>query len=215
MKVWDLATRLYHWAQALVFIALIGTGFTGNGPHLPLGLALFTLITWRILWGFVGSETNRFAQFVRSPLATIRYLRGQSPQDNTAGHNPAGGWMVVALIVGLLMQCLSGLALAGMLDNLPFAQWWLTDSIFELFESMHFILARILPALVLLHVVAILVYKLKRKPLVKAMFTGFQDQARTEDGENVRLNFVSQRRAFLMLVAAGLVTMTIIASSMV
>ncbi|WP_394246816.1 cytochrome b/b6 domain-containing protein [Vibrio profundi] len=215
MKVWDLATRLYHWIQAIVFIALIGTGFTGNGPHLPLGLALFTLITWRILWGFVGSETNRFSQFVRSPLATVRYLRGKQTQDNAAGHNPAGGWMVVALITGLLMQCLSGLALAGMLDNLPFAQWWLTDTLFDLFESIHFILARVLPALVLLHVMAILIYKLKRKPLVKAMFTGFQDQALTKDGESIQPSFVSQRRAFLMLVAAGLVTMTIIASSLV
>lgn len=214
IKTWDLATRLYHWIQAIVFIALITTGFSGATAHIALGLVLLTLITWRILWGFWGSETNRFTQFIRSPRATIRYLFGQSHQK--VGHNPAGGWMVITLIIAILLQCISGLALAGLLDHLPMAQQWLTDDVFAGFESLHLLLARVLPILVAVHLGAILVYKLKKKPLVWAMVTGVQSLATHSHGAETHTPyFVSNRRAFLMLVAAGLVTMTIIASSMV
>ena len=183
MKIWDLATRLYHWLQAAVFIGLIITGTTGTGPHMQLGLVLFTLVTWRILWGFCGSETNRFKQFLCSPRVILTYLRGRSSQK--PGHNPAGGWMVFALLFSLLLQCISGLALAGLLDQLPLAEWWLTDNI--------------------------ICYKLKQKPLVLAMITGCQ----SHDSGFKPAYFVSSSRAFLVLVAAGLVTIAIVALSMV
>ncbi len=60
MKVWDLATRLYHWLQAVLFIVLIASGFSGNGPHVQLGLALFTLTLWRILWGISWQPDQSF-----------------------------------------------------------------------------------------------------------------------------------------------------------
>ena len=212
MKVWDFATRVYHWLQAIVFMLLIATGFSGNGPHVTIGLALFTLIVWRVMLGFFGSETNRFSQFVRSPISTIKYLtRKHTQEKSTVGHNPLGGWMVVILIVGLLCQSLSGLVLAGLLDGLPLSQYWLTDSLFEIFESVHFVLARALPMLVICHVSAVVIYKLRKKPLLKAMFTGYQASA---TGATTPM-FIPQTHAFLMLVAAGLVTIAIIALPMV
>ncbi|MGF1754736.1 cytochrome b/b6 domain-containing protein [Vibrio makurazakiensis] len=213
MKVWDLATRLYHWLQAIVFIGLLISGFSGNGPHIQLGLVLFTLIVWRILWGFYGSETNRFSQFVRSPIKTFQYLTGRSPQSTVIGHNPAGGWMVILMILGLLLQCITGLALAGLLDNLPLAHYWLSDTTFEVLETLHIILSKALPALVVIHIGAILTYKLNNKPLLKAMFTGIQN-AYTNTGTQ-QPNFVSQRVALLVLVVSGLVTIAIVALSMV
>lgn len=91
MKVWDLSTRLYHWAQAGLFVALMASGFSGNGPHVQLGLAMMTLIVWRIVWGVVGSETSRFRQFLRSPKRVFNYLLGREP--SRPGHNPAeDGW---------------------------------------------------------------------------------------------------------------------------
>ena len=119
MKVWDLATRLYHWLQAVLFIVLIVTGFSGNGPHVTIGLVMFTLVLWRLIWGYVGSETNRFGQFLCSPKVVVRYMLGK--ERVMLGHNPAGGWMVFVIITALLLQCVSGLAVAGMLDNLPLA----------------------------------------------------------------------------------------------
>jgi cytochrome b len=166
-----------------------------------------TLIVWRLIWGRVGSETSRFSQFVRSPRSVIRYLTGK--EQARAGHNPAGGWMVVALITALLMQCISGLALAGMLDNLPYADIWLTDALFNLLEDIHFGLVKLLPALVVIHLVAILFYKLRSKPLTWAMVTG--KQAIADSSQNVR--FVSQWRALLVLVLAASVTIAIVALS--
>ncbi|MGF1695396.1 cytochrome b/b6 domain-containing protein [Vibrio kyushuensis] len=208
MKVWDLATRVYHWLQAAIFCGLLISGFSGNGPHTLLGLALLSLIIWRVLLGFWGSDTNRFTQFVVSPIKIIRYLKGQ-PQTNI-GHNPLGALMVIGLISLLLLQCISGLALSGFLDSLPNSDIWLTDGVFDWLESTHLLLANILPLVVVLHVAAIIVYKFKRKPLLKAMLTGSQA---TKSGP-MAVKFVSHRRAFLMLVIAGLVTMTIIAPSM-
>ena len=207
MKVWDLSTRLYHWAQAGLFVALMASGFSGNGPHVQLGLAMMTLIVWRIVWGFVGSETSRFRQFLRSPKRVFNYLLGREP--SRPGHNPAGGWMVLTLLCVLLVQCISGMALAGLLDNLPYAEVWLTDSVFSLLESAHLLLANLLPALVALHVGAIVFYKLRSKPLTWAMVTGKQ----TFLNQSGSVLLVSQWRALLVLVVATSVTMAIVAFS--
>ncbi|MDN3682966.1 cytochrome b/b6 domain-containing protein [Vibrio tapetis subsp. quintayensis] len=209
MKVWDLATRLYHWTQAAVFVGLMISGQSGNGPHVQLGLILLTLVIWRVCWGFIGSETSRFSQFVRSPKIIWHYLTGQL--DKQAGHNPLGALMVVSLISSLLLQCLSGLALAGLLDQLPMAEIWLTDAVFSALESIHYFLADALSVLVFVHVLVILIYKLAKKPLVWAMITGYQTKPSTSAGPILASNL----RALLVLITAGLGTMTIIALSMV
>ncbi|WP_045399296.1 cytochrome b/b6 domain-containing protein [Vibrio campbellii] len=213
MKIWDLATRLYHWAQALLFIALMASGLSGNGPHVQLGLALFTLLLWRLTWGVIGSETSLFRQFLRSPKSVITYLKGKSAV--TVGHNPAGGWMVAALLTTLLLQCISGMALGGLFDTWPYSDVWLDDNVFVGIEWLHLTLADLLPLLIALHVGAILFYKLRGKPLLKAMITGKQTlmskQALITEQKIVYL--APQSRALGVLVAATLVTMTIVALS--
>lgn len=205
MKVWDLATRLYHWLQAILFVGLMASGFSGNGPHVQLGLALFTLLVWRLIWGAVGSETSRFAHFLRAPKTVLRYLLGK--EEAKPGHNPAGGWMVVLMISTLFIQCISGMALAGMLDNLPLAHIWFTDELFTVVESIHIGLANALPAIIGLHVGAVLIYKLRAKPLTWAMISGVQKYTPYQ----VSLFFASHRRALGVLVIATSVTMAIIA----
>lgn len=205
MKVWDLSTRLYHWLQAILFFALIASGFISNGYHIQLGLILFTLLIWRIIWGIIGSQTSRFSQFVGSPTTVLRYLSRK--EIAKPGHNPAGAWMVVTMIAMLFLQCLSGLALAGLLDNLPYAEHWLTDSLFSAFETLHLTLVNVLPLLVVIHIVAIFIYKLRHQPLIMAMITGIQKQASPPDTPY----FVSQWRALTVLVASVLVTIAIVA----
>ncbi|MDO6497951.1 cytochrome b/b6 domain-containing protein [Photobacterium sanguinicancri] len=206
MKIWDLSARIYHWLQATLFCLLLASVFAGKDAHIPLGLMLFTLIVWRLIWGVVGSDTSRFTHFLRSPSSVINYLRGK--EKAKAGHNPLGGWMVVCMISTLLLQCISGLALAGLLDNLPFAEFWLTDNVFTVLESIHLLLANGLPILIALHLGAILLYKLRAKPLVKAMFTGYQNERRETPNT---LYFASNTRAFIVLTAAGFVTIAIVA----
>ncbi|CAH1565872.1 cytochrome b/b6 domain-containing protein [Vibrio rotiferianus] len=213
MKIWDLATRLYHWAQALLFIALMASGLSGNGPHVQLGLALFTLLLWRLTWGVIGSETSLFRQFLRSPKDVITYLKGKSAA--TVGHNPAGGWMVAALLTTLLLQCISGMALGGLFDTWPYSDVWLNDNVFAGLEWLHLTLADLLPLLIALHVGAILFYKLRGKPLLKAMITGKQTQMNKQAliTEQKIVYLAPQSRALGVLVAATLVTMAIVALS--
>ncbi|PQJ71018.1 hydrogenase [Vibrio jasicida] len=213
MKIWDLATRLYHWAQALLFMALMASGLPGNGPHVQLGLALFTLLLWRLTWGVIGSETSLFRQFLRSPKRVITYLKGKSAA--TVGHNPAGGWMVAALLTTLMLQCISGMALGGLFDTWPYSDVWLNDNVFVGIEWLHLTLADLLPLLIVLHVGAILFYKLRGKPLLKAMITGKQPQMNKQAliTEQKIVYLAPQSRALGVLVAATLVTMAIVALS--
>lgn len=207
MKVWDLPTRIYHWLQAILFIGLLASGFSNNGPHIYLGLILFTLVIWRLGWGVIGSETSRFRQFLRSPKQVILYLRGKFPA--LPGHNPAGGWMVMLMISMLLLQCVSGLIIAGFFDTVPLIESLLDDPVFDAIFAIHLILARLLPVLIAIHLLAILVYKLCSKPLVWAMVSGVQNQLAGQDVE-----MAQNSRALLVLVPSVLVTIAIIAVSL-
>lgn len=197
MRVWDLSTRLYHWTQAVLFVLLVVSGNEGEDIHVSFGIALAVLVLWRFMWGFWGSETSRFSQFVRSPMYTLKYVLGKVRDG--VGHNPAGGWMIVVMLLVLLGQCISGFALAGFLDNLPYAEVWLTDEVFDALENFHVIASDLLPMLVAVHLLALLVYKLRKKPLVWAMVSGKQvDMSSTTEPF-----FVSQWRALLLLGVAA------------
>lgn len=204
MKIWDLPTRLYHWIQATLFICLI----TGFGPHLQLGLALFTLICWRLVWGFIGSDTSKFKNFVSSPTRTVRYLLGK--ESSHAGHNPAGAWMVIALIATLFVQCFTGMALVGLFNSFPYAESLLSENTLDVFRAIHRTSAQLLIVFVVIHLSAIVIYKLRSKPLVKAMITGKQDSLPQK--ELAPVAFASNQRALLVLIISSLVTLLILKS---
>ncbi|GLQ30399.1 hydrogenase [Litoribrevibacter albus] len=185
--------------------------------HSVLGISLFILIMWRISWGFVGSETSRFRQFVKSPKAVVIYLKGEgSPHArHSIGHNPAGGWMVVLMITVLLLQCCLGLLISGVIDLALLPELLISDTTLSWFEDAHFFLAYLLIGLVLVHLIAIAFYKLDKKPLVWAMIVGYQKANILFKKGNARREVViaSNTRALLMLVVSLFVTMAIIAPS--
>jgi cytochrome b len=115
VAVWDWPVRFVHWAIVALVATLLATGLAGGSAvmvwHMRAGEALLALVLFRIVWGFAGSANARFASFVRGPGAVLRYLRSlfRPPHPLHATHNPAGGWMVVALLVVLLVQCSLGL----------------------------------------------------------------------------------------------------------
>ncbi len=207
MKIWDLSTRLYHWVQMILFAALLVTGFTGSGPHIPFGLAILTLVIWRLIWGIVGSETSRFKQFLRSPIYVLRYISGK--ETVAPGHNPAGGWMVITIVFTLFIQCLCGLAVAGFLDSWPYAEILLNDEVVALLENIHSLFAKALLGLVGLHVLAILFYKFRSKPLTWTMVTGKSIHVIPTE----TLMFVSQWRALIVLAVSTSVTIAIVVFS--
>ena len=177
VKLWDWPVRLIHWSFVLLLPALWWTWKKGDiATHKLLGYVLLALLVFRIFWGIAGSETARFSGFVKGPRAVAAYLRGLFSKESEpiVGHNPVGGWSVVALlllltaqtIVGLFTQDVDGIESGPLTylvsyDRADAARWW-HDKLFDA-----------LLALVALHVAAILFYLfVKRDNLVGPMITG-------------------------------------------
>jgi len=177
--IWDPLVRLFHWALVL---GVVGAWLLGEfGPsimtlHFWLGYAVGGLLLIRVIWGFVGPRTARFANFVTGPGPVLRYaatLPARKP-SHTPGHNPLGGWSVVAMLLVLGVQVISGLFSANP-DNFVFGPFsdLVSEDINELLLHWHKFLAPIILGLVGLHVGAIWFYKAwKREDLVTPMIFG-------------------------------------------
>jgi cytochrome b len=176
--VWDVPVRLFHWAVvALVIFSFVTAQIGGNAMqyHEWSGFTILTLVLFRLLWGFLGGTHARFGDFVRGPRAVIAYaaaLRRDSPRY-FAGHNPLGGWMVIALIVCLLVQTGTGLFANDdvMLEG-PLAKH-VSKGTSDLLSEVHEANFVVLATLITLHVAAALYYLLaKRENLIRPMLTG-------------------------------------------
>jgi cytochrome b len=171
--VWDLPVRLFHWS----IVAFIGlswwTAKNGFGlVHFWSGYALLFLLVFRILWGFAGSSTARFATFVRGPAAVAAYLRGG--RQARAGHSPIGALSVLAILLALLVQIATGLV---QIDDEDFIEGPLSGLVgFDtavLAHEVHEASFNVLLGLIALHLLAIAYYQLvRRRPLVRPMVTG-------------------------------------------
>ena len=208
--VWELPIRLFHWTLLLLVIGLYVTAELmddGIELHASLGLALLSLVTFRVIWGFVGGRYARFTQFVRGPRTVLKYTAAEFRGESTTspGHNPLGGWMVVALLITLLIQV--GLGLFSNDDILfdgALARLVSRDTS-DLLTGLHVDLFNVLAALIGLHVAAVIGHRLfKGENLVTPMFTGYkkmpEDMPATEGGGRTLL-----RATVLLAVCAGLV----------
>ncbi|GAA5217486.1 cytochrome b/b6 domain-containing protein [Corallincola platygyrae] len=172
-KVWDLPVRLYHWCQAGLLVGLWWTAEQGDMEwHLFLAYSLIALWSSRIVWGFVGSETARFSQFLRSPIEAFRYLRGKP--HTAPGHNPAGGWMVVLLITLVAVQFGSGLFTSDDIFTEGPLYSAVSSDVSSLMGQVHEWNFDVLLGAVAMHLLAVAVYELKGHRLVVPMFSGKQ-----------------------------------------
>lgn len=174
--VWDPATRLFHWAiVVLMAVTYLTWRWDRMLWHAWSGDAVLALILFRLAWGFIGSDSARFAHFLARPAAFLRYISHilVRTADREAGHNPAGGWMVVLLLLLMLGQALTGIyinnevAVDGPLgDAVPVP-------IMNLLTDLHSVLWDALLAAMALHVLAIAGYALvKGQDLLLPMLTG-------------------------------------------
>jgi cytochrome b len=174
--VWDLPTRLFHWLiVVLVAAAYVTERLNWMDWHARAGEAVLALVLFRLLWGCFGSETARFRSFLASPAAAVHHLRHifRREPDMQAGHNPAGGWMVVLLLALLLGETLTGLYVNNdVADTGPLTQWvpaWIANATTDL----HTILWDALVAAVAMHLLAIALYAAaKGHNLLRPMLTG-------------------------------------------
>lgn len=177
VKVWDLPTRLFHWTLVASIIFMFISAKHGGVWllwHLRCGLFLLALILFRIIWGFIGSDTARFTQFIKTPKHIIRYIKGEITENEQPGHNPLGALMVVALIFGVLFQILTGLFSPD--ENSYIYGGYLSKfagNIASDIRSVHIIFAQILMILAIIHVIVVLFYRFfKRHNLITPMLTG-------------------------------------------
>lgn len=175
--VWDLPLRLFHWTMAALLPVLYVTWrWTWMDWHALAGDALLALLLFRLLWGFFGSDTARFSRFLRSPRLAWRHLahlaRGEA--DIQVGHNPAGGWMVAAMLALLLAQTLTGLFVQNDVANEGPLTELVPARIANAITALHdWILWDALLALVALHLLAILAYTVIRQDeLLRPMVIG-------------------------------------------
>lgn len=175
MKVWDLPVRLFHWVLVCLVLFMWATG--SFGPlwlHFLGGYAIISLLVFRVIWGLVGSDTARFRYFLHHPRAALAHLAHfwKRDPDDEVGHNAAGGWMVVAMLVLLVVQVGTGLFSRSRDTTAPFAAL-LSKRTSHLVSDIHGLNFTLIQILVGLHILAIIGYAVvKRHDLVRPMVTG-------------------------------------------
>lgn len=177
VRIWDLPTRVFHWLLVVCVVGLVVTGNIGGSAmqwHFRMGYVVLSLLLFRLVWGFVGGRWSRFLVFVRSPGVVLRYLKGQSTPDMEAGHNPLGALSVLGLLTVGLVQVSTGLFSDDEIFNTgPMAHLVSSDWVSRLTWVHTEVNKLVLIALVLLHVAAIIYYRVaKRNNLVRPMLTG-------------------------------------------
>ena len=182
VRVWDPLVRAFHWLLASAFLIAWLTEDDWLDLHVPAGYTVLGLVMFRVVWGVIGTRHARFTGFVRSPATTLAYLKDVMAvrARRYLGHNPAGGAMVIALLLSLTITTVSGLALygynefSGPLAELMFsAPSWLGSPL----EGIHEFFASFTVLLISLHVAGVaLTSLLHRENLVRSMFTGHKQQ---------------------------------------
>ncbi len=177
IKVWDPLVRIFHWTLVSAFSIAYVTEDEFLDLHVYAGYTVLGLLTIRLIWGFVGTRHARFSDFVRAPGATLIYLKElfSFRAKRYLGHNPAGGLMIVALLISLLVTSISGLAAYGVEGFGPLADWFHHYGVWndEWMEEIHEFFANFTLLLVATHLAGVLLGSLLHSEnLVRAMFTG-------------------------------------------
>lgn len=204
-RIWDPIVRIGHWLLAAAFFTSWLTGDEWTQVHVISGYTIATILLVRFVWGWIGPPNARFTRFVRGPRAVMRYLKslaGRSPEAHR-GHDPAGGWMIVALLLALAVQVSSGMMLYAIEDGAGPLAGWVAPNAFatvdehrepdsmqahgedhegereEFWEGLHELGANALMLLVALHVAGVLVASLvHRENLIRPMVTGRRTEHR-------------------------------------
>ena len=190
--IWDLPVRLFHWCFALT---MLGSWYTSGQEgefleyHMQLGYFALGLLSFRICWGFVGPKHARFSQFIPSPGKLLSHLK-TIKQGNTApsaGHNPLGSLMVLAMITLISLQAISGLFISD--DVFTSGPYYgsLDEKAEQVMNSIHHNIYNYIWLSIGLHLLAIAYYwRVKKQNLVLPMITGKKSppQVSAADGIN-------------------------------
>jgi len=197
IQVWDILVRIFHWSLVISFVVAYFTSEEESLWHIYSGYVVLGLIIFRVIWGLIGSKYARFSNFLYSPGDVSQYIKeliGKRP-THYAGHNPAGGYMIIALLLSLFVVTVSGLKLYAVEEGLgPLAgvsseftiinnanadqdenddEHEKNDQEEEFWEEIHEVSTNFTLFLIFLHIAGVFVSsRLHDENLVKAMITG-------------------------------------------
>lgn len=207
VRIWDLPTRLFHWLLVASVAGLIITGNVGGNAmvwHFRFGYAVLTLLLFRLVWGWIGGHWSRWSQLILSPAQVLQALRGSSPTNPWAGHNPLGSWSVLVMLGWLLLQVSTGLVSDDEIANAGPLTGWVSGATVSAATAWHKGPGKlILLALVLVHVGAIVWYRVrKQQVLLPAMLHGDKQLSEpvTPSADGLRQRLM----ALVVLVLCGL-----------
>ncbi|MDH3948452.1 MAG: cytochrome b/b6 domain-containing protein [Gammaproteobacteria bacterium] len=203
IRVWDPLIRIFHWSLVLAFSIAYLTGEEESNLHIYAGYIVLGLIIFRVVWGIIGTQYARFGNFVYSPKIVIQYLKALVTKNpkHYIGHNPAGGAMVIAMLLCLIVVSVSGLKVYAIEEGLgPLAGDPSVLNVIstayadddgdghddheesenehgedeeELWEEIHEVSSNFMLLLIFLHIAGVIVSgRLHNEHLVKAMITG-------------------------------------------
>lgn len=199
VKVWDLAVRVFHWSLVVLFVIAWFSGEESEQVHSLAGYAILGLLVFRIIWGFIGPQYARFSNFLYSPGRIIQYLKSlrTAAPEHYYGHNPAGGLMVLLLLINLSLVSWTGLEAWGAEGHGPLAETnqihlvtkalasavdekHATENEQEKFwEEIHEFFTDLMIILIFIHIAGVYISsKLHKENLVKAMITGYKDKTK-------------------------------------
>ena len=178
IKVWDPLIRIFHWTLASAFFIAYLTEDDWLDLHVFAGYTIAALIAFRLLWGLIGTRHARFTDFVRPPREVFAYLKDMISfhPKRYIGHNPAGGAMVVALLLSLVITVITGIAVYGAEEMAgPLAGFFAGTPKFvaEVVEELHEFFANFTLFLVAFHVIGVIFAGLQHgENLVRSMING-------------------------------------------
>ncbi len=180
VKVWDPLVRFFHWSLVTAFFIAYFTEDDWMTVHSWAGYLIAGLLVIRIIWGVIGTPYARFGNFVYRPDEVVGFVKDsiQFKAKRYLGHNPAGGAMIIALLISLVIISVSGMMLIAIEEQSgPFAGWFVhIDGLWpDLIEETHEFFAEFILLLVFIHVAGVIVESfIHNENLVKSMLTGFK-----------------------------------------
>ncbi|MBW8184473.1 cytochrome b/b6 domain-containing protein [Shewanella nanhaiensis] len=206
IKVWDLPTRIFHWGMIVLLGGLWWTADAGEMDwHQVLAYSLMVFIVFRLIWGVVGSDTSRFSHFIKHPKAVLDYMKltKEHGVSSSIGHNPLGGYMVIALIMLVSAQLTTGLFATDEIFTEGPLYSLVSSETGSLMSWLHKKIFYVMLGFASIHVLAVAYHRLKGDKLITPMITGYKQ---VSEASGLELKFTSVLVALLLVaLLAGLV----------
>ncbi len=175
IKVWDILVRLFHWSLVFFVLVLFITEDDYLNIHSYAGYTVLMLVSFRIIWGFIGTYYARFSSFITTPQAAIKYLKDEIAGDakRYIGHNPAGAIMVFSLLITLILTAFTGMATIATEGKGPLASTFIANFSGEFLGEIHEFFTSVILTLIILHIGGVIFSSFaEEENLIRAMISG-------------------------------------------